>query len=266
MLQHRSKRSAVRWIALVTWVVLGATLGRGACAAGEGVDPEADRILRSMTAYLGELPAFSVVADIDDEVIDLAGQKLQVSSSGTLMVERPGHFHAHRKGPLADVEVIFDGQTLTLHGKRQNVFVQIEASGTIGDAITELRAQTGVDAPAGDLFYPDPYPGLMTDVKTGTYQGTAQVNGIECHHLAFRAAKVDWQIWVQTGDRPLPMKYVITSKWVTGAPQYAVRFRDWNTAPVLAPDSFKFVPPEGARQLERLSVDTLGALMLEEDQ
>lgn len=266
MLRHCSTRSAVRRIALVSWIVVGATLGRAAGAAGEGIDPEADRILRSMTAYLGDLPAFSVAAEIDDEVIDLAGQKLQLSSSGTLVVERPSHLHAYRKGPLAEVEVVFDGQTLSLHGMQQNVFARIDAPGTIGDAITELRAQTGLDAPAGDLFFADSYPGLMTDVTRGIYQGTAQVNGIECHHLAFRAAKVDWQIWIQSGDRPLPMKYVITSKWVTGAPQYAVRFRDWNTAPALEPGRFQFTPPEGARQLERLSVDSLGALMLEEDQ
>jgi len=263
MLQHRHKIPAVWRIALVTSLVLWTATA--AVAAGEGVDPEADRILRSMSTYLGGLTAFSVAADIDDEVIDLAGQKLQLSGSGTLAVERPGRFFARRQGPLADVELFFDGQTLTLHGKRQNVFVQIEAPGTIDDAVTQLRAQTGLDAPAGDLFYADPYPGLMTDVTSGTYQGTAYVNGIECHHLAFRAAKVDWQIWVQTGDRPLPMKYVITTKWLTGAPQYAVRFRDWNTAPALEPDRFKFTPPQGARQLDRLSVDALGALVFAED-
>ncbi len=38
------------------------------------------------------------------------------------------------------------------------------------------------------------------------------MNGIECHHLAFRAEKVDWQVWVQAGDTPLPMKYLIISK------------------------------------------------------
>jgi hypothetical protein len=266
MRQHRSNRFAFRWIAVVTCAALGLALGTSVGAASEAVDPEADRILRSMSTYLGGLGAFSVAADIDEEVIDLAGQKLQLSGSGAMVVQRPGHFFAHREGPVADIELIFDGRTLTLHGKRLNVFTQIEAPGTIGEAITELRAATGYSAPAGDLFDADPYPGLMTDVTSGADLGTAYVGGVECHHLAFRAAKVDWQIWIQTGDRPLPMKYVITSKWVTGAPQYAVRFRDWDTEPTIEPDRFSFSPPEGARQLSQLLVDELGALRLEEDQ
>jgi hypothetical protein len=254
----------VRGRVQATGIVLSLGLAGGAAAAEQGVDPEADRILRAMSSYLGGLAAFSVQADVDDEVIDFAGQKLQLSSSASLLVERPNHFHAHRQGPLADMEAVFDGQTLTLHGKRLQIYAQLEAPGTIDQAVTELRAATGFDAPAGDLFYADPYPGLMTDVTTGAYLGIAYVDGTEAHHLAFRSAKVDWQIWIRTGDQPLPLKYVITSKWVTGAPQYSVRFRDWDTAPTIAADRFTFVAPAGARQLETLSVDDLGALMIEE--
>ncbi len=264
MSQRYLRTPVVRRAVLVAGVTLGLGLaGTTAWAAG-GVDPEAERILRSMSSYLGDRPAFSVQGDVDDEVIDLAGQKLQLSSSASLVVERPGRFYAHRHGPLADVEAIFDGKTLTLNGKGREVYAQLEAPGTIDQAITQLRADTGLDAPAGDLFFADPYPGLMTDVMSGAYIGTAYVNGTECHHLAFRAAKVDWQIWIQTGDRPLPMKYVITSKWMTGAPEYAVRFRDWNTEPKIEASQFSFVPPPGAKRLENIVVDELGTLVIEE--
>ena len=200
---------------------------------------------------------------MDDEIIDLAGQKLQLSSSASLAMKRPNHFYAHRQGPLADIEAFFDGQTLTLHGKGRQVYFQLEVPGTIDEAVTHLRSETGFDAPAGDLFYADPFPGLMTDVTAGAYMGTAYVNGIECHHLAFRAPKVDWQIWVQTGDRPLPMKYVIATKWITGSPTYSVRFRDWDTAPAIEAERFKFVPPEGTKRLEEFPVDVMGGLMIE---
>jgi hypothetical protein len=264
MSQRYLRTSAVRRAVLIAGVTLGLGLAGTAAGAAGSVDPEAERILRSMSSYLGKLAAFSVQGDVDDEVIDLAGQKLQLSSSANLLVERPGRLHAHRQGPFADVEVIFDGKTLTLHGKGRDVYAQIEAPGTIDAAITVLRTETGLDAPAGDLFFADPYPGLMTDVMSGAYMGTAYVNGVECDHLAFRAAKVDWQIWIQTGDRPLPMKYVITSKWMTGAPEYSVRFRDWNTDPKIAAGQFSFVAPPGAKRLESIAVDQLGAVVIEE--
>jgi len=264
MSQRYLETTALRRVAMVGVIALGLGLAGAHAGAAGGVDPEADRILKSMASYLGTLPAFSVQGDVDDEVIDVAGQKLQLSSAASVVVERPGRFYAHRQGPLADVEAIFDGKTLTLHGKRHQVYAQIEAPGTIDEAITALRTETGLDAPAGDLFFADPYPGLMTDVMSGAYIGTAYVNGVECHHLAFRAAKVDWQIWIQTGDRPLPMKYVITTKWLTGAPEYSVRFRDWNTEPKIDAGKFTFAPPPGAKRLESIAVDQLGAVVTEE--
>jgi hypothetical protein len=91
--------------------------------------------------------------------------------------------------------------------------------------------ETGLNAPGADLLFSDPYAILSAGIESSVYIGIAYVNGIACHHLAFREAKVDWQLWVQTGDEPFPMKYIITSKWVTGAPQYEVRLREWNPNP-----------------------------------
>lgn len=241
-------------------------LGGGAAFAVETVDAEADRILRTMSNYLGTLPAFSVLGDVDDEVIDLQGQKLQLSSSASLLVDRPGRIYAHRQGPIADVEAFYDGTVLTLHGKRLAVYTEMAIEGSIDEAIIELRAETDIGFPGADLLFVDAYDGLMTDVTGGVYLGTAYVHGTEVHHLAYRARKVDWQIWVKTGEEPLPMKYVITSKWLTGAPEYTVRFRDWDTAPSIDPNQFQFTPPEGATKIEFLSMGDLGTVRIEEVQ
>ena len=111
-----------------------------------------------------------------------------------------------------------------------------------------------------DLFYADLHEGLLTDVSSGTHLGQGVVGGVLCDHLAFRAAKVDWQIWVQRGDKPLPLKYVITSKWVSGAPQYTIRLHHWNTQPKLDPQHFVFRPPAGAKELQDVATNELGEL------
>jgi hypothetical protein len=155
---------------------------------------------------------------------------------------------------------------LTIHGRGLSVYMQSEHAGTIEDAIDQVTTKTGFDIPAADLLYRDSYGGLIDGVVSGDYLGRGFVDGVECHHLAFRQSKVDWQLWIQAGDQPLPMKYVIVNKWVTGAPQYTVRFRDWNTKPVLKADRFAFSPLEGAKKLESISFNEVGGLMLEEDQ
>ena len=227
-------------------------------------DPDADKILKSMSTYLGGLPSFSVSADVDSEVIDLSGQKLQFSSSVTIAAERPGKLYVSRQGAIANMEIIFNGKTLTLYGKGLKIFNQIESLGTIDDAINTVRDEIGLDAPGADLLYTDPYIALSSGVVSSTYLGTDYVNGVECHNLAFREAKTDWQLWVQVGDTPLPMKYIITTKWVTGAPQYSVRFRDWNTKPQIDASRFEFSAPKGVRKLETIEANELGELIIEE--
>ena len=248
---------------LAAAVILSLGFMAGPAMSAESIDPDADRILKSMSTYLAGLSSFSVNTEVDDEIVDLDGQKLLWSSSGEIIVKRPEKLYVNRRGPFADMMVIFNGRTLILNEKRHNVYLQIESPGAIDNAIRTIRSDTGLDAPAGDLFYADPYAGLVTDVTKGAYLGTAYVNGIECHHLAFRAAKVDWQIWVRTGNTPLPMKYVITSKWVTAAPQHAVRFRDWNTRPKIKADQFMFKAPKGAKKIETIPVNEVGELMIE---
>ena len=88
-------RGALRTVALAALLCLAA----GPAISADGIDPDADEILRSMSTYMGGLKSFSASADIDVEVIDLQGQKLQFSSSGTLLLVRHGQFYSHRQVP-----------------------------------------------------------------------------------------------------------------------------------------------------------------------
>jgi hypothetical protein len=210
------------------------------------------------------LNSFGFDYDVDNEIVDKAGQKLQFSASGAATVSRPGKLLITRKGPYADAEVTFDGKTVSLHGKALNVYAQIESPGpTIDDAVEEVRMATGLDMAGADLLSADPYAALMSDAHEGSVVGTAYISGVQCDQLAFRGDTVDWQIWIEKSDRPLPMKYVITTKWVTGAPQYAIRFGNWNAAPQIDDKMFQFTPPEGAKKIDGIVADQIGDVMLE---
>ena len=230
----------------------------GPATAAEGLDPAADEILRSMSVFLAAQKAFSVSADISTEIITRDGQKLQFNAQSDLVMQRPGQFYAHRRGRFADLETFFDGRQLTLYGKTLGVYVQLDAPDTLDGAIDEIEAGGGPGLPASDLLLSDPYPALASGVTSSGYYGRGFVDGVECHHIAFREADVDWQLWVKVGDQPLPMKYVITTKWITGAPQFSVRLGDWNLKPAIKAGRFTFVPPADAVRVEVLPVDETG--------
>ncbi|MDX2230352.1 MAG: DUF2092 domain-containing protein [Leptolyngbyaceae cyanobacterium bins.349] len=249
--------SQTGWRCLTIGITAIVSFASEAVSSAEAIDPNATRILQSMSAYLAATPAFSVNTDIGWDVVTPNGQKLQLSSVATVAVQRPGSFFIQRQGPVAQAEFIFDGKTLTVHGKRSNVYTQMTAPGTIDNAIRVFELQTGFPAPGADLLFANPYAILSEGVESSTYLGKAYVNGVECHHLAFREAEVDWQLWVQTGDRPLPLKYTITSKWQTAAPQYEMRLRDWVTNPQIKANQFTFSAPPGARKLPALPASEL---------
>lgn len=246
------KMEASRSRLLMIGLCMLGTVAAVPAMSAESIDPEADRILKSMSSYLASTQAFSMNAEVALEVVMRDGQKLQLMSSETLVVQRPSRFRIGVKGMVADAEFVFDGKFLTLYGRKPNAYVQRAVSGTIDDAIRAFEFETGIAASGADLLFADPYAVLSEGVENGVYIGTAYVDGVECHHLAFREDRVDWQLWVQAGDKPLPMRYVITSTWHTAAPQLEVSLRDWNTNPQITDKQFVFSAPQGARKLDAM--------------
>jgi len=229
--------------------------------AQSAMDPEAERVVRAMSAYLGGLQTFTADYDVDTDHVMLDGEKLQFSAWGRISMARPDRVHVERHGGLADIELTYDGKTVTIFGRRENVYAQMDAAGSVGDAVDALRAATGFDLPGGDLLYPDVADILLADMDSGAYWGTTVVEGVNCHYLAFRGRDVDLQLWVRAGERPLPMKLVLTSKWFAGAPQYAVRMRNWQENPAIDPGRFAFKPAAGARRLDGIGPELVGDLM-----
>ncbi|NJL46528.1 MAG: DUF2092 domain-containing protein [Leptolyngbyaceae cyanobacterium SM2_5_2] len=250
-------------------LVLGLALSMGAialpAAQAQALDPDATDVLQAMSDYLARTQAFSVNADIDFEVMARTGQKLQLSSYATLVMQRPSGLYLQRRGPLAEAEIFFDGSQLTVFGQRINAYAQQSLPGTLDNAIRVFELETGLPFPGADLLFSDPYAVLSEGVESSRYLGTAYVDGVEVHHLAFREDEVDWQLWVQTGEQPLPMKYVITTKWLTGAPQYEIRLRDWNTNPQIGRNRFTFTAPAGATRMDVLPASTLDDTNLMEE-
>lgn len=216
-------------------------------AGAEESDPA--KILKAMTDYVVGQTTISATIDTDIEVITPELQKIQFASSSTLLLNRPDKLRVSRTGGYAHVDLVFDGKTVTMHGKHLNVFARIDAPGSTDQLIDRLRSDFSVEAPGADLLLTKAYDELMADVLEGAYIGHGVVGGIECDHLAFRNQETDWQIWIERGPKPIPRKYVITSKAVAGAPQYTLVVRDWQSGVPIAADAFAFTPSADAKKV-----------------
>lgn len=209
-------------------------------------DGAAQSILKTMADYIGRQENLSLKYDADVEVVTPAVEKIQFSASGDLTMSRPNKFRVSRTGGYADVELISDGSNVTVYDRGGNRFAQVPAAGTFDEVVDRLRTEAPVELPGADLLLSKPYDELMAGVLEAKHIGRGVVEGVECEHLAFRNLDTDWQIWIEVGDRPVPRKYVITSKAVGAAPQYTLRLREWKTDVSPTSDVFAFKPLEGS--------------------
>jgi len=242
----RVTKSARQWAAVLA---LLAAAGAANISAGRADEANAKSLLKAMSDYLAAQKALSFDYDSNLELISTQQQKIALASSGKVTLNRPDKLHATRTGGFANVEMVFDGKALTLLGKNANLYAQVDAPGTIDQLVDVLRDKYHRPVPAADLLMADPYKELMPQVTDAKDLGSGVIHGIECDHLAFRTKEVDWQIWIAQGARPYPCRYVVTSKKVTGWPQYTLDIWGWKAGTEVASDAFKLEIPAGAKQL-----------------
>ena len=233
-------------------VLLIAILGSATASYGQtpDVEPKADQTLRKMSDYLAQLQQFKIQTESMLEIVLTSGQKIQYYNQLEIAIKRPNKLRVSREGQVYDQEFFYDGKTLTQYSKGGNVYATIEAPPTLDGALTFALETLHIEAPGSDLIYSNAYNILMENVNSGFYVGISIVDGVNCHHLAYRDDEVDWQIWIEDGDKPLPKKFVITTKWLTGAPQYTISVKSWDLSPKLKDDMFTFVPPKDAQKIE----------------
>jgi hypothetical protein len=225
----------------------------GFAEAGD-VDPDALQLLRRSTDYVAGMKQFSLVTDTTIEAVLSTSQKLQFGHRVAVTVKRPDKMRAERIGELITETFFYDGRSLSLNLPQQEYYATAAVPPTLDGMLDEARDKLAVIAPGADLVYSNAYERLTEGLTSAFIVGKAVVAGAPCDHIAFRNAEVDWQIWIQEGDKPLPRKFIVTSKRMPESPQFVSVLSDWQTPAEIADAMFSFVPPQGSRRIEFLPV------------
>lgn len=235
------KPLSILWLTCFFAVTLSATQSRA---------QDAEKIVRAMSDYLAGLKAMSLTYDTDIEVITPEIQKLQFASSGQVILSRPNKVRATRVGGYANVELAFDGNTLTMFGKNIDALAQVQTQGSVDQLVNRLRDEFSIAIPGASFLLSSSYDELMLGVLDAKHVGRGVIDGVECEHLAFRTENADWQLWVAVGAKPVPKKYVITSKGVAAAPQYTLRIKELRGDIEPGADAFVLKTPASAKKVE----------------
>jgi len=250
MMKHNLRRNPVLAVALTVLAAAAASWPAPAAAqaAEPAVDPAATAALDSMGAYLRTLKAFHVeVATEREEVLD-NGLKVQFDAVISLVARKPDRLRVDVSSDRQDRQFLYNGKEFTLWARRLNYYATVPAPPTINELASALEEKFGIEFPLVDLFRWGTTGGSSARITAAVDLGPSSVGGTTCQHYAFRQEGLDWQIWIQLGDFPLPRKLVLTTTTDEARPQYQATY-SWNLAPSFNEDAFTFDPPADARRI-----------------
>jgi hypothetical protein len=203
-----------------------------------------------MSAYLSTINSFELKAETTLDQVYRNGQKLQFGGQVTYKVQRPNGFMIDVATDRKVRRFYYDGKSLTMYGPVAGLYSTIAAPPTIRELMNVLYDKYDIEIPLMDLFrWSDPNNGRAEALDSGILVGYAKINGVDAQHYAFRQGGVDWQVWIAEGDRPLPLKFVITSTWLAGQPQFVSNL-SWTENAKFPADTFAFKAPAGTYQIE----------------
>ena len=209
------------------------------------LDPASTAALDRMGAYLRTLKTFEVRSDNTMEEVLGNGQKLQFLNRVRYVVDGPNSLYSEIRSDRDDIRLFYNGTVLTLENRATGFYADAPVTGTIDELLIKADKQLGIEFPLQDLFRWGSKTRNSVSPNEGFKVGPARIGENATDHYAFRLDDVDFQIWIDQGDKPLPRKLVITMLTDPAQPQYVAYFT-WNTAPTVDAKRFMFVPGKNA--------------------
>lgn len=255
----RERRALDKWsrvsIAgiLACWAILSWPPSAG--WAAETSTPEAREILQQMTEALREAKQLQFHAELTHDEMPIPGLVVQIAGAMDVALRRPDGLRLEYRDDLAAKTVWYDGASLTLVDWGAGVVASAQAPATLDGALARFEERHGLTLPLAELLTSDPHRALLARAVKGTYVGMHDVEGVACHHLAFLQDHLDWEIWVDSGEIPVPRKLLIRYKQEPGFPQYEALLMDWNLEAQLPDESFQAEVPSEVVAVEFLALE-----------
>jgi peroxiredoxin len=224
-------------------------------APAESQQPEAMELLREMAKYLGDLQAYScrVQATI---TIQASGEENRIDSKLLVRLQHPNQIAILVEEGETEATVVSDGKQVVQYMPMLNRYTVQEAPDDFAGLSRYAKIMSLGTSPAsitamgGDRFS----EALTSDITKAEYLGTQKIGKATCHHCRFVKHGLNFEIWIETGDRPLPRRLVpdISDQLPGATTDYSVVFSDWDVSPKFTGADFAFSPPGDAEKVDSL--------------
>ena len=177
------------------------------------------------------------------------GQKIQSESHTNLLARMPNGIRVESSNDRVERLHLWDGKNASILARRINYYATVPAPRRSTSSSTCWTSSTGSTCRWCDLFLWGPPEWTPRRSRAPWSWDRASSRRTTCDQYAFRQDEVDYQIWIQKGDFPLPRRIVITTKTDEARPQHTAAY-NWNLAPSFNDAAFVLDPPAGALRVE----------------
>ena len=212
------------------------------------MQPQAVDALNKLGSYLRSLKSFRIVADSVTDAVLTTGQNVGFLHRTEMSVQRPNKARVVITGSRAPKGFIYDGHTFVLFNDTHNYYTRVPAPPTLRELIQDADQKYGVQLPLVDLFYWGQQSDDEKALTSALFIGLDRVEGKWCNHYAYQQPGLDWELWIQTGSRPLPCRFVVTDTTQPSRPQHAVNY-EWTIDPTFDAGTFVFHPRPGEHEI-----------------
>jgi hypothetical protein len=235
--------------------ILGAACMAAAVLAQSGAGakepaPDAKAILMRMADFLSKSPRMSVTVHGSYDALQAEGDKVEWNDVREVTLSRPNLLRINtQRSDGARNLLVFDGKEITTFDESSKAYAQASHPGSVDDAVVYFVRDLGMRLPLAVLLTSRLPAELAQRVQSVEYVEKTATLSAPAHHIAGKTATVDFQLWIADGDRPAPLRAVLTYKEAPGQPQFRAQFSDWNFDSQPPASAFTFTPPEGAKKI-----------------
>jgi hypothetical protein len=216
--------------------------------AGSARAEDGRKQLMDMATKIAEAKQFSVSMLMGYDAVQESGQKIEFSEMRKVLVSRPNHIRVDTQLSNGNIGgMLFDGKTITLFDKDENVYSQTKLPGDLDAALRYAVGYLGVRFPLVRMLVTTFPAELQRMTRSVDYVEQNTLGAMPTAHIAGTKDDVDFQVWIAKDS--LPRRIILTYKNDPGQPQFWTEFTDWNLTPEVSDASFTFTPPKGAEKI-----------------
>lgn len=229
--------------------------------------PDADQILRTMSATLSAAPSLSFKATREIDAALLEDRQLPEKARVQVTVQRPDKFSATAHSASGTRLIVADGHTLSILDGASNHYTTTPMPMSIDALVDQLDDKYGFTPPLAEFAVSNPYARFRSHARTVTYLGHGKskggflgLGGVDCHRLQLTGPVATAELWVSVRDH-LPRQLVATFHHHNQA-QLKITFSEWNLAAPVTRHTFTFTPPKKSEKIEMWTTTQMDAARL----